>query len=99
MARARAREFADEFGLCGIEAAQQFMQGAQNLFGERGRDSGLALPGSCATVTGACDPKSPQTDGTNQCSSFKPPNIGRPATVPSARSGKVKCPEVSPRGA
>jgi hypothetical protein len=37
-------ELTNEIGRRGVEAAQQFMQGAQQLFGERGRDRSLCLP-------------------------------------------------------
>src|SRR5205814_3243254 len=43
MAGARARKFADKRWFRSIETAQQFVQRAQHLFGERGRDGGLRL--------------------------------------------------------
>jgi hypothetical protein len=40
----RARQLANELWLGGIEAAQQFVQRAKNLVGERGGDCGLGVP-------------------------------------------------------
>ena len=39
-----ARELANEIGLCGIEPAQQLVQRAEHLLGQRGRDCRLCLP-------------------------------------------------------
>ena len=81
MAGPTARQLADEVRIGGVEPAQQLVQRAEHLLGERGRDRGLRLAAFLRAAPGRRRSSASVNRRNESSRSLRPPSIGRPATV------------------